>query len=199
MRAELAGLDPEARGRRAAELLAEGDNWPPRLFTAAACWFLRTPEGGRELARVALADANPGVAVAVLADGATGAEWAALSRVLWGVDPVGELIRLADPDDDAGDDEPPNWGRMVADLIEGGRALADVGGWTLGQVAAIRHRGERAALAPRPRAGESIEDAAARRRRALGIADDEPADPDDPETVEALRMMALLAEIEGMR
>lgn len=183
-RAELAELDGEARALRAGELIRAGVDHPVRLFTPDGDAALSSPPGRAMLAVVALAESNPGVDVAGLADVASDDEWAALARVLYGTDPLGELLRIADPGPaDEGEPEPTNWGRIVADLADAGRDPGELAEWTLAQLAAVRHRGERLGLLPVPRDGETDAEACARRRRVLGIPDDEPADLDDPEIV----------------
>lgn len=171
----LADPDPDGRARAAAALIAEADGWPVAWGTPLGDVLLGTVEGQAEVLRVA--------GIAEPPEEPTAGEWAALGRVLYGVDPLLALLGIVDPTD-GGSDGAPGWGKILVEFAELNQyRLAEVGELTLDQLQLLRHGGEVPGPAIVPREGESFEDALA--RRAALFPDPEPDPEPDPDELAA--------------
>jgi hypothetical protein len=165
--------DPDTRRARLWAAWRAARDWPPRLGTAAAADVLATPEGLVLFTLVCLRrcdDQVDATSAASIAAGMAPEEWASLRRVAWGRQPWEELRDELDPDATADSDGPP------PDWCEAFHEVAERTGWTfeqIGELTVSQYRVIRSGTAPvyrglTRRAGESLEQLAARERETFG-------------------------------
>jgi hypothetical protein len=156
--------------RLVAAALDACEAWPPPLSAPESDATLEAPVGTALLIGCCLETTHPGLAAPDLwrlAGVTTPEELAALRRLAFQVDPLGELARLVDPETYARRGKPADWGKAIVALIRAypGYTLASAGELTLRQFELLRTDGE---PARGDVAGPGVDLAgAARRRRAF--------------------------------
>jgi len=167
------GLDSaegEARRAMLVELYAACEAWPIRYGSAEGAALLSTRAGAVAWLAVVLARAEPTPTddeVAALAGSLSPDEWRRLAAVALDSDPLDELVRMIDPPEaESGEADDLNWGEAFSDVAEStGWTFDAIADLTLAQWVAIRTGGTAERGASAPREGESVGEAAARRRR----------------------------------
>ena len=122
------------------------ERWPPRFGDARCTALLNTQDGLAFFVWVAIQRDQPGATIEdarglVARMGAT--DWKLLARVLFGGDPMEELLRLMEEGGGAPDRPPVDWEKAVHEVAEMlGITYEAVGEMTLSQFAIARRRGE---------------------------------------------------------
>ena len=173
-RAAIQASEGDDRRKLLADVFERSLTWPVRYGSGLGSQLFGSQAGARFFLAVAMSRADRVFSQAEL-DAMLGKitpdEWRQLSAILFGSNPIDEVVRMLDPAPDV-PSEDLNWAQAFAEVAEStGWTFEQLADLTLSQWIAIRSGGKPSnPFAPRP--GESIWAADKRRRRLLYGAED---------------------------